>query len=265
MALSRRAVRRDRIAAAVLRGRLPRASPSARARFGVSEVTVRADLAALEAEGRVRRVHGGATPVVQARPASRRSKTRPAAMPPRSARSAVAPSACCPPARACFLDVGSTALAVAHAARRSRRPARTRRRDQRSLDRARARAGDPAPRRSSSPAAPCARCSTRWSNPLAGQSSPASTSTSPSSAATASTQAGRVTNLNLAEAEIKRELLLEATTRILVADGSKAGARHLGLIGQLSEFDVLVTDAAGGRALTGASKEAGIRLETVPS
>ena len=72
-----------------------------------------------------------------------------------------------------------------------------------------------------------------------------------------------MTNLNLAEAEIKRELLSKATTRILVADGSKAGARHLGLIGQLSEFDVLVTDAAGGRALAETVGEAGVRLETV--
>ena len=39
---------------------------------------------------------------------------------------------------------------------------------------------------------------------------------------------GAVTNLNLPEAEIKRAMVTAATRRVLVADASKWGQRHLG-------------------------------------
>ena len=71
-----------------------------------------------------------------------------------------------------------------------------------------------------------------------------------------------MTNLNLPEAEIKRAVLGRAQTRILVADGSKAGARHLGLIGNLTEFDVVVTDTVGGHALADTVARAQTQTET---
>ena len=255
-------IRRDRIAAAVLEdGFLP--VGVAAVRFGVSEVTVRADLAALEADGRIRRVHGGATPVVQAGPESPLEDTarRGAAAKRAIARRAVG---LLPAGASVFLDVGSTVLAVAHLL----------------VDRAdlgervvvtnglsTALALEPAiPRLSVILTGGTLRpLQHSLVNPLAGQTLAGLHVDVAIIGCNGIDEAGRVTNLNLAEAEIKRELLTKATTRILVADGSKAGARHLGLIGQLSEFDVLVTDAAGGRALTDAAKEAGNRLEIVPS
>jgi DeoR family transcriptional regulator of aga operon len=74
---------------------------------------------------------------------------------------------------------------------------------------------------------------------------------------------GRVTNLNLAEAEVKREMLTASTARMLVADGSKAGQRHLGLIGALSDFGTLVTAGAGAEALREPAEAAGTRLIVV--
>ena len=43
---------------------------------------------------------------------------------------------------------------------------------------------------------------------------------------------GRVTNVNLPEAEVKRQMIAAATRRVLVADSSKIGRRHLGLVGE---------------------------------
>jgi DeoR family transcriptional regulator of aga operon len=60
---------------------------------------------------------------------------------------------------------------------------------------------------------------------------------------------GRVTNLNLPEAEVKRAMLAASDARMLVADGSKAGQRHLGLIAGLGEFGTLVTGGGGADSL----------------
>jgi DeoR family transcriptional regulator of aga operon len=53
-----------------------------------------------------------------------------------------------------------------------------------------------------------------------------------------------VTNVNLPEAEVKRRMMQSAARRILVADASKLGVRRLGNVGPLSDFESLVT--AGG-------------------
>ena len=71
---------------------------------------------------------------------------------------------------------------------------------------------------------------------------------------------GRVTNVNLPEAEIKREMLAASARRVLVADASKAGRRHLGLVGGLSDFETwVVAGADDGRAASLAAA-AGVRL-----
>lgn len=60
---------------------------------------------------------------------------------------------------------------------------------------------------------------------------------------------GRVTNVNLPEAEVKREMIAASTRRVLVADASKIGRRHLGLVGHLDEFATwVVAGADAGRA-----------------
>ena len=55
---------------------------------------------------------------------------------------------------------------------------------------------------------------------------------------------GRVTNVNLPEAEVKREMIAASTRRVLVADASKIGRRHLGLVGRLDEFATWVVAGA---------------------
>ena len=106
-------IRRDRIAAAVLEdGFLPVAVASAR--FGVSEVTFRGDLAALEQDGCVRRVHGGATPVA---PSGREFALEDSARQGAAIKRAIGRRtvSLIRPGSSVFLDVGSTTLAVAHA------------------------------------------------------------------------------------------------------------------------------------------------------
>lgn len=47
---------------------------------------------------------------------------------------------------------------------------------------------------------------------------------------------GRITNVNLPEAEVKREMIAASSRRALVADTSKLGRRDLGLVAGLDEF-----------------------------
>ncbi|WP_253259588.1 DeoR/GlpR family DNA-binding transcription regulator [Subtercola boreus] len=55
-----------------------------------------------------------------------------------------------------------------------------------------------------------------------------------------------VTNVNLPEAQVKRLMLESASRAVVIADRSKLGQVHLGTVGALGEFDALVTGAAGG-------------------
>ncbi|PPF77865.1 DeoR/GlpR transcriptional regulator [Subtercola sp. Z020] len=53
-----------------------------------------------------------------------------------------------------------------------------------------------------------------------------------------------VTNVNLPEAQVKRVMLESASRSVVVADRSKLGQVHLGTVGALAEFDALVTGPA---------------------
>lgn len=53
-----------------------------------------------------------------------------------------------------------------------------------------------------------------------------------------------VTNLNLPEAELKRAMLQASDRTVVVADGSKAGQVHLGRVGALQEFDTVYLGAS---------------------
>jgi DeoR family transcriptional regulator of aga operon len=57
-----------------------------------------------------------------------------------------------------------------------------------------------------------------------------------------------VTNINLPEAELKRDMVLASTRAVVVADGSKAGQVHLGRIGELHEFETVFLGASAGVA-----------------
>ncbi|SDN42582.1 transcriptional regulator, DeoR family [Cryobacterium flavum] len=69
-----------------------------------------------------------------------------------------------------------------------------------------------------------------------------------------------VTNINLPEAGTKK-LMLAATTRsIIVADASKLGQVHLGQVGPLRSFDTLITDTAADSAALAPFREAGLAV-----
>jgi DeoR family transcriptional regulator of aga operon len=70
-------------------------------------------------------------------------------------------------------------------------------------------------------------------------------------------ESGRVSNLNLPEAELKRIVLRGATRRLLVADASKFRQTHLGAIGTLDDFDAVVTGGVGAREFAGVAREHG--------
>ena len=53
-----------------------------------------------------------------------------------------------------------------------------------------------------------------------------------------------VTNINFPEAEVKRRMLQSSARHVLIADGSKLGQAHLGVIGAVGDFDCLVTGGA---------------------
>ncbi|GAB3801308.1 DeoR/GlpR family DNA-binding transcription regulator [Humibacter antri] len=59
-----------------------------------------------------------------------------------------------------------------------------------------------------------------------------------------------VTNINLPEAELKRQMVQASTRAVVLADGSKAGQVHLGRIGGLADFEAVYLGAsADARAL----------------
>src|SRR4051794_611207 len=104
-------LRRDRLAQMVVDAGYLRGG-DAGAWLGVSEVTVRADLAVLEAVGLVRRVHGGAMPPAGSERESplERAAERDTAVKRGIGRRA---AALVPSGSSVLLDVGSTTLAVA--------------------------------------------------------------------------------------------------------------------------------------------------------
>jgi DeoR family transcriptional regulator of aga operon len=53
-----------------------------------------------------------------------------------------------------------------------------------------------------------------------------------------------VTNINLPEAELKRDMVLASQRAVVLADGSKAGQVHLGRIGELGDFESLYLGAS---------------------
>jgi DeoR family transcriptional regulator of aga operon len=71
-----------------------------------------------------------------------------------------------------------------------------------------------------------------------------------------------VTNANLPEAAVKALMLRAAARAIIVADASKLGEVHLGRIAPIDAFDVLVTDASAPHALVAELEESGLTVHT---
>jgi len=237
-------LRRERIVRAVTERGFLRVTDAA-AELGVSGVTVRSDLAALEGEGRIIRVHGGAMP----RPvpgvgepsfesALEQSAVEKAAIGRRAAGLVTS-------GQSVLLDVGTTALAVAHALV-----------ERRDLDDVLIVTNGLTIALALEPAMP------RFTVVVTGgtlrplQHSLVNPFASPFLETLRADLAfigcngvdpeRGVTNTNLPEAEVKRRMVLSAERAILVADSSKLGRARLGSVGPLADFDTLVTagDAA---------------------
>lgn len=228
----------------------------------VSEVTVRTDLAALEAEGRVTRVHGGAMPrglVAERESSLEQSRTRLA----RAKRAiAVETAGRVRSGESLLLDVGSTALAVAHEL--VARP---------ELDElvvvtnglAIALALEPAIPRFTVVVTGGTVRSLQHSlvNPLATTLLDDVRVDLAILGATGVDATAGVTNVNLPEAEVKRRMVACAARRILAADASKLGVVHLGRVCGIDELDELITDDTATDAALEPLRSAGLRVTAV--
>jgi DeoR family transcriptional regulator of aga operon len=74
-----------------------------------------------------------------------------------------------------------------------------------------------------------------------------------------------VTNINYPEAEVKRRMMLSSKRRILIADGSKLGQTHLGVVAAVREFDLLVTDPDAPADALAAIRDCGLEVLQAPT
>ena len=253
--------RRERLAGLVADRGFARVADLART-LKVSEVTVRTDLAALETEGRLTRVHGGAMPrglVAERESSLEQSRTRLT-----RAKQAIAAETATRvrSGESILLDVGSTTLAVAHAL--------VARRDLSELvivtnGLAIALALEPAiPRftvvvtggtvRSLQPSLVTPLATTLLDDVRVDLAILGATGIDAEAGAT---------NVNLPEAEVKRRMVASAARRVLAADSSKLGQVHLGRVAALDELDELITDDRATGAQLDPLRRAGLRVTTV--
>ncbi|HEY6495134.1 MAG TPA: DeoR/GlpR family DNA-binding transcription regulator [Trebonia sp.] len=240
--------RRDRMRTLIEERAFARVAELSR-EFGVSAVTVRSDLDALEAEGGIRRIRGGAMPFDAARLRERSFEDAAVEASEAKARIAAVAVDLLEPGMSFFLDVGTTAAAVARELLR---------REELSdltvitsglsiallLEAAIPRlqvvvtGGTLRPLQHSLVA------------PLAGQVlALVHADLTLIGCNGVEAQAG-VTNINLPEAEVKAAMITAAARTVVIADGSKIGRVHLGRVAGIAAVDVLITDpTAPGPAL----------------
>lgn len=72
---------------------------------------------------------------------------------------------------------------------------------------------------------------------------------------------GGVTNINLPEAEIKRAMLLAARRRVIVADGSKLGEVELAKVCDIHEVSMVITDQTADPAVVSEIEATGCTVE----
>jgi len=249
--------RRERILRMLSERGFLRVTDAAR-ELGVSGVTLRSDLAALESAGSVIRVHGGAMPRSQGvgeqsfelsleeHAAAKRAIGRRAA-------------AIVQPGQSVLLDVGTTALAVAHALV-----------ERRDLDDVLIVTNGLTIALALEAAMP------RFTVVVTGgtlrplQHSLVNPFASPFLESLRADLAfigcngvdpdRGVTNVNLPEAEVKRRMVLSAERPILVADASKLGRARLGSVGPLADFDSLVTAADAPAEIVTRLRNAGLTV-----
>jgi DeoR family transcriptional regulator of aga operon len=217
--------------------------------FGVSAVTVRGDLDALEAQGGIRRIRGGAMPFDSARLVERSFEEAAVEAAEAKARIAAAAVDMIEPGMNVLLDVGTTTAAVARELLR-----RDGLRDltvitsglsialllEAAIPRIQVvvTGGTLRPLQHSLVA------------PLAGQVLASVHADLALIGCNGVAADAGVTNINLPEAEVKAAMIAAATRTVVVADGSKIGRVCLGRVTGSSAIDVLITDpTAPGTAL----------------
>lgn len=77
------------------------------------------------------------------------------------------------------------------------------------------------------------------------------------------TEGGDVTAYDLGDSAIKQAIGSAATRRILVLDGSKFGRSAMAVVGPVSTFDIVVTDASAPPAIVARLQENGIVVHSV--
>jgi DeoR family transcriptional regulator of aga operon len=235
-------VRRERLLQEIVdRGFLRVADASAE--LGVSAVTVRSDLTALEIAGAIVRVHGGAMP--RGTGSAGESSFEASLSHEASAKLAIGrrAAAMVSSGQSVLLDVGTTALAVAHALAR-----RTDLSDVLVVTNGLsiALALEPGMPRLTVVVTGGTLRPLQHSlvNPFASAFLESLHGDIAFIGCNGVDPEVGVTNINLPEAEVKRRMMESAARRVLVADASKLGSRRLGNVGPLSDFEALVT--AGG-------------------
>lgn len=232
--------------------------------FGVTTVTARADLDALERHGVIRRVHGGAVPASVdpqlARPAREPSfeEALEASTEPKR-RIGEAAASLVQSGQSLILDVGTTTLQIARALR-----ART------ELDDVTIFTNGISIALELEPEIPrftvvvtggtLRRRQHSLVHPLAGSMLDEVHVDLAFIGCNGVDAAHGVTNANLPEAAVKRLMLHAAARRIAVADASKLGEAHLGRIAPIDSFDALITDGAAPAAVIAELEEAGLEV-----
>lgn len=234
------------------------------AEIGVSEVTVRSDLSALEAAGQIARVHGGAMPrAATVEPSFEQAVSRDAAT-----KRAIGEAAAglVESGMSVILDVGSTSLAVAEALV-ARAMSQTTATTPTLTDvivitngLSIALALEPAMPRITVVVTGGTLRPLQHSlvNPGASSSLEGLHADLAFIGCNGVDAVHGVTNINLPEAEVKRQMLRSAARSIVLADASKLGQRHLGSVAPAAAFSLLITAGAVQKGVLRALEKRGL-------
>lgn len=255
-------VRRDRILALLSDAEFLHVVDLA-AQFEVSEVTVRADLDALESRGALRRVRGGAVPRA-ATPAERAFEDAEVAARPQKRAIARAAADLVAVGDTVILDVGTTTTEVAHAL--------AARRDLHDVtvftgSLTIALALEPASDRLTVVVTGGTLRPKQHSlvEPLAGLILGAIHTNLAFLGCSGVDVAAGITNVNLPETAIKQRILQAARRRVVCADAAKLGTVALADVCALEDVDLLVTDDGADPQLVADLRETGLDVTVVPT
>jgi DeoR family transcriptional regulator of aga operon len=247
-------VRQDRMAGIILDEGFARVTDLA-GRFGVSAVTVRADLSALEARARVRRVRGGAVPLGE-RPFESSQWEAPV----QKSSIGVHAAAMIGDGDTVILDVGTTTTAIARAL-----VLRTDLRDVTVVTNGLniALELEPAAPRISVVVTGGTLRPLQHSlvNPLGTVLLERLRASVAFVGCNGVDPEVGITNVNLPEAEVKRAMLLAARRRVIVADGSKVGEVELARVCGIEEVSLLITDPTADPEVVAEIAAAGCQVE----